>query len=82
MEEERKLLSRRLKCYCKPSIVSLCDSVGLTEMEKAILLMYYCDHKPNDFIAHEMNMSRSSYYSKKRIALGKILDYKRIISRL
>lgn len=82
MDEARKELTRKLKGYCKPSMRALCSAVGLTEGDTDIMLMSFCEDRADDYIAHEMNMSRSSYHQRKQKILGRILDYKRHLSGL
>lgn len=68
-------VNRYLRRLSKPSLLSVCDSTGLTKRETNIILSSILEQNPLDIVADEVNMSRSALCKAKQLALIKIKDY-------
>lgn len=76
-----KDFKRRIKTMCKPAFIALCDSAGLTDADKALLVPFYYEQKSEDYIADSVGMSKSAYQVRKKVLLVRLLNYYNFISK-
>lgn len=74
-KEDYIKLKKEIKCYCKKHITDLCDTVGLNDLEKN-LVMYLYENKTTQKACMDFSISYITYNSTLKTALSKIWDYK------
>lgn len=67
-------MKRQVRCSCRPTIATLCESMGLSDYEKTLLLDFY-DGKLRIQTCMEQGVSEKKYSKDLKKVFCKINDY-------
>ena len=67
-------LKKELKSRCRPSIIFLCQELGLDDYESSLLMAFYSGMSRVE-ARFKLNICESKYTKDLKIILNKIADY-------